>query len=420
MQDIQSLMDSRGNSQGNIRVDSARCIVLFPVFVTLGLLLGCTANTAAPPPPSGVPVVVARVSQKLMPVEVASVGNVEPISTVAIKAQISGELLEVHFKEGDFVRKGQLLFTIDSRIPQGQVGTMQANIEKDEAQLKQAEANLARDTAQLVYARAEAERYATLLKRGLVAADSSEQARSQANALEESVRADRAAIENVRAILVVDQHALGGAKLQLSYCTIYSPIDGRTGAVMVKPGNLVKPVDVPIVVINQTSPIYVNFTVPQQYWPDIKKNMNEGMLHVSAAVPQDSGHPKQGNVIFVDNAVDATTGTLHLKATFENSENHFLPGMFVSVLLRLSEQPNAKVVPTQAVTEGQNGTFVYVVKPDDTVEMRPVVTGHTYGGEAVIDSGLESNEVVVTDGQTRLVPGAKVQVTNNLSDVSHP
>ena len=420
MQDIQSLMDSRGNSQGNIRVDSARCIVLFPVFVTLGLLLGCTANTAAPPPPSGVPVVVARVSQKLMPVEVASVGNVEPISTVAIKAQISGELLEVHFKEGDFVRKGQLLFTIDSRIPQGQVGTMQANIEKDEAQLKQAEANLARDTAQLVYARAEAERYATLLKRGLVAADSSEQARSQANALEESVRADRAAIENVRAILVVDQHALGGAKLQLSYCTIYSPIDGRTGAVMVKPGNLVKPVDVPIVVINQTSPIYVNFTVPQQYWPDIKKNMNEGMLHVSAAVPQDSGHPKQGNVIFVDNAVDATTGTLHLKATFENSENHFLPGMFVSVLLRLSEQPNAKVVPTQAVTEGQNGTFVYVVKPDNTVEMRPVVSGHTYGGEAVIDSGLERNEVVVTDGQTRLVPGAKVQVTNNLSDVSHP
>ena len=413
-------MDSRGNYQGNIRVDSARCIVLFPVFVTLGLLLGCTANTAAPPPPSGVPVVVARVSQKLMPVEVTSVGNVEPISTVAIKAQISGELLEVHFKEGDFVRKGQLLFTIDSRIPQGQIGTMQANIEKDEAQLRQAEANLARDTAQLEYARAEAERYVTLLKRGLVAADSSEQTRSQANALEESVRADRAAIENVRAILVVDQHALGGAKLQLSYCTIYSPIDGRTGAVMVKPGNLVKPVDVPIVVINQTSPIYVNFTVPQQYWPDIKKNMNEGVLHVSAAVPQDSGHPKQGNVIFVDNAVDATTGTLHLKATFENSENHFLPGMFVSVLLRLSEQPNAKVVPTQAVTEGQNGTFVYIVKPDNTVEMRPVVSGHTYGGEAVIDSGLGLNEVVVTDGQTRLVPGAKVQVTNNLSDVSHP
>src|SRR5437667_11398951 len=159
MQDIQSLMDSRGNSQGNIRVDSAWCSVLFPVFVTLGLLLGCTANTAAPPPPSGVPVVVARVSQKLMPVEVASVGNVEPISTVAIKAQISGELLEVHFKEGDFVRKGQKLFSLDSRTFLGHVSTMQANIEKDEAQLKQAEANLARDIAQLEYARAQSNRY---------------------------------------------------------------------------------------------------------------------------------------------------------------------------------------------------------------------------------------------------------------------
>jgi len=196
-------------------------------------------------------VVVAKVSQKAMPVEVTSVGNVEPISTVAVKAQISGELLEVHFKEGDFVRKGQLLFTIDSRVFQGQVGTMQANIEKDEATLKQTEANLARDTAQLEYARSESQRYATLLQRGLIAADATEQVRSQASALEESVRADRAAIENIRALLVVDQHALGGAKLQLSYCTIYSPIDGRTGAVMLKPGNLIKSADVPIVVINQ-------------------------------------------------------------------------------------------------------------------------------------------------------------------------
>src|SRR5438552_9150669 len=416
MQDIQSLMDSRGNSQGNIRVDSARCIVLFPVFVTLGVILGCTANTAAPPPASGVPVVVARVSQKLMPVEVASVGNVEPISTVAIKAQISGELLEVHFKEGDFVRKGQLLFTIDSRIPQGQVGTMQANIEKDEAQLKQAEANLARDTAQLVYARAEAERYATLLKRGLVAADSSEQARSQANALEESVRADRAAIENVRAILEVDQHALGGAKLQLSYCTIYSPIDGRTGAVMVKPGNLIKPADVPIVIINQTNPIYVNFTVPQQYWPDIKKNMNDGALHVAATVGQDAGHPKQGTVIFVDNAVDATTGSLHMKASFDNAENQFLPGMFVNVVLRLSEQPNTKVVPTQALTEGQNGTFVYVVKSDNTVELRPVASSRTHEGSAAIDSGLDLGEVVVIDGQARLTPKSRVQIKNGVNE----
>src|SRR6267378_3708508 len=163
-----------------------RPLTLAAVVLTAGLVIGCTANPAAPPPQAGVPVVVAKVSQKLMPVEVTAVGNVEPISTVSIKAQISGELLQVHFKEGDFVRKGQLLFTIDSRIPTGQVGTMEANIEKDQAQLKQVEANLARDTAQLEYARSESERYVTLLKRGLVAADSSEQARSQANALEES------------------------------------------------------------------------------------------------------------------------------------------------------------------------------------------------------------------------------------------
>ena len=231
-----------------------------------------------------------------MPVEVASVGNVEPISTVAVKAQVSGELLQVHFNEGDFVRKGQLLFTIDSRSFQGQVGTVEANMAKDQAQLKQVEANLARDTAQLEYVQAEAKRYATLLQRGLISADSAEQARSQSNAAEELVRADRAAIENVRAVLDVDQHALTAAKLQLSYSTIHSPIDGRTGAVMLKPGNLIKSADAPIVVINQTNPIYINFTVPQQHWPEIKKNMNARGLRVTAAVAQDAAHPQQGNV----------------------------------------------------------------------------------------------------------------------------
>jgi len=380
------------------------------------LLWSCAAHTAPPPSSSSVPVVVAKVSQKPMPVEVASVGNVEPVSTVAIKAQVSGELLEVHFKEGDFVHKGDLLFTIDSRSFQGQVGTMEANIEKDQAQLKQAEANLARDTAQLEYAQAESKRYATLQQRGLIATESSDQARSQASALEETLHADRAAIENVRAILSVDQHALTAAKLQLSYCSIHSPIDGRTGALMSKPGNLIKSADVPMVIINQTNPIYVNFTVPQQHWPEIRKNMSVGALHVAAAVAQDPAHPRQGNVIFVDNAVDATTGTLHMKASFENTDNQFLPGMFVNVVLRLSEKPNTKIVPAQAVTEGQNGTFVYVVKPDNTVELRPVVSSRTHEGSAAIESGLELDELVVTDGQARLTPKSKVQIKNNAEE----
>jgi multidrug efflux system membrane fusion protein len=359
---------------------------------------------------------VARVSQKSMPVEVTSVGNVEPVSTVSVKAQISGELLEVHFKEGDFVRKGQLLFTIDPRPYQTQVAQIQANIGKDGAQLQQAEANLAKDTAQLEFAKAESQRYVTLLQRGLIAADTSEQVRMQANTLEESVRADRAAVESVRAVLGADQSALEAAKLQLSYCAIYSPIDGRTGAVMVDAGNLIKSADVPIVVINQLNPIYINFAVPQQYWTDIKKNLTDDVFRVTAIVPQDPEHPKQGNVIFVDNAVDSTTGTLHMKASFDNGGNQFIPGMFVNVQLRLSEQTNAKVVPTPAVTEGPNGKFVYVVKSDQTVEMRPVVSTYAYGGQSVIDNGLEGNETVVTDGQTRLTPGAKVQITRNLSE----
>jgi len=374
------------------------------------LTLGCTANQAAAPPPPGIPVVVAKVSQKTMPVEVTSVGNVEAISTVAIRAQVSGELLQVHFKEGDFVRKGQLLFTIDPRPLEAQVRQVQGSIARDQAGLQQAEANLARDLAQADYARAQAQRYVTLTQRGLIATEASEQMKSQAASLEESIRADRAAIESARASLAGSQGALESAKLQLSYCTIYSPIDGRTGAVMLKAGNLIKAADVPIVVINQVDPIYVNFTVPQQYWADVKKHLDAGDLRVKSTASHDTDDPREGRVIFVDNAVDSTTGTLHMRASFQNADNHFLSGMFVNVVLKLSEQSGAKVVPSQAVTEGQNGTLVYVVKPDNTVEARPVVMSRSYEGESVIDKGLELNEVVVTDGQTRLTPGAKIQI----------
>ncbi|HLH32569.1 MAG TPA: efflux RND transporter periplasmic adaptor subunit, partial [Terriglobia bacterium] len=308
--------------------------------------------------------------------------------------------------------KGQLLFTIDPRPFEAQIRQVQGNIARDEAQLSQAEANLARDMAQLEYAKTQTQRYSTLTQRGLISADSSEQVKSQAAALDQSVRADRAAIESARASLKGSEGALESAKLQLSYCTINSPIDGRTGAVMLKAGNLIKAADVPIVVINQVDPIYVNFTVPQQYWGDVNKHLTAGDLHVRATAPQDQDKPREGKVIFVDNAVDPTTGTLHIRAAFDNADNRFVSGMFVNVMLRLSEQPDAKVVPTQAVTEGQNGTFVYVVKPDNTVEARPVATTRSFEGEAVIDKGLEADETIVIDGLTRLTPGAKVQIKN--------
>jgi multidrug efflux system membrane fusion protein len=386
-------------------------MLMAAAIAALGMIaFGCTKPQAAAPPPPGVPVVVAKVTQQAMPVEVTAVGNVEAISTVSVRSQVSGQLLDVHFKEGDFVHKGQLLLTIDARPYLAQVEQAKGAIVRDQAQLQQAEANLARDSAQEAYARDQGQRYVTLMEKGLVPKESMEQIKSQAEAALQLLRADRAAIDSAKASLVLDQGTLNGANVQLSYCSIYSPIDGQTGAVMQKAGNLLKVADVPIVVINQIDPIYVNFTVPQQYWSDIKKHAGGRALQVIARVPQDSGEPQHGTVTFVDNAVDPATGTIHLRASFENSKDRLWPGLFVNTVLRLSEQADATVVPTQAITQGQNGTFVYVVKPDNTVEPRPVVSSRTVGAFAVIDKGLQADEIVVTDGQTRLTKGAKIQI----------
>ena len=362
----------------------------------LGLLIvvvgagisGCRRQEAAAPPAAAIPVVVAKVTQKSMPVQLTAIGNVEAYSTIAIKAQVAGELLDVHFKEGDFVQKGQLLFNIDSRPYQ--------------TALAQAQAALARDRALAVNSRAQAQRYLTLSSEGIAAASESDSYKSAADAAEATVAADDAAVKT--------------AQLNLEYCTIDSPIDGRTGAIMVKPGNLVKVADVPIVVINAVNPIFVNFTVPQQYLPDIKRYMAAGTLHVEAITPNNTGTAEQGTLTFVDNAVDSTTGTIHLRATFANTRNNLWPGLYVNTLMTLSQEAGATVVPAQAITAGQQGTFVYVVKANGTVSPRPVVSSRTVQGEAVIDKGLESGEIVVTDGQVRLVPGAKVEVKGEVKN----
>jgi len=400
----------------------------FAVFAAMGLLIfGCTRERPAASAPADVPVLVAKASQQAMPVEVTSVGNVEAISTVSVRSQVAGPLLEVHFKEGDFVQKGQLLLTIDPRPYQAQVEQAKGAIVRDQADEKQSEASLAKDSAQEAYAQGEAQRYANLLEKGLIPKETAEQMKAQASAASQALSADRAAIDKARANLVLDQGTLNAANLQLSYCSVFSPIDGRTGAVMQKAGNLLKASDVPIVVINQVNPIDVNFTIPQQYWPDIKRRDGVQELRVTAAVPQDSGAPMQGTVTFVDNAVDPTTGTIHLRATFDNSQNRLWPGLFVNAVLRLSEQPNAVVVPMQAVTQGQNGTFIYVVKPGNTVEARQVQSSRVVSGLAVIDHGIEPGETVVIDGQTRLTQNTKVQIKNspahadddaNVADVS--
>src|SRR6266404_4887994 len=356
----------------------------------LGVLAGCAKQQAAPQPRAPIPVVVGSVKIKSMPVQVNAVGHVEPYSTVAIEAQVPGQLLAVHFKEGDFVHKGQLLLTIDPR--------------PYEAALAQAKAALARDKATAVNNRLQAQRYSKLLAEGIVPPSQVESFTSAADASDAVLNSDEAAIKT--------------AELNLEYCTIYSPIDGRTGALMLKPGNLVKVADVPIVVINQVNPIFVNFGIPQQFWPDIKKSLTQGTLRVKATVPKDSGAAEEGSVAFVDNAIDPSTGNIHLRAAFTNSQNRLWPGLYVNIVLTLSEQAGAIVVPAQAVLQGNMGSFVYVVRPDKRVEPRTIVPIRTIQGETVIEKGLQSGETIVTDGQARLEPNARVEIKSSTSDAA--
>src|SRR5712692_9898687 len=361
--------------------------------VALGVLAaGCTKQQAAPQPRPAIPVVVETVKLKAMPVEVIAVGHVEPYSTVSIEAQVPGQLLDVHFKEGDFVHKGQLLLSLDPR--------------PYEAALAQAKAALSRDKATAVNNRLQAQRYSKLLAEGIVPASQVESFTSAADASDAVLNSDEAAIKT--------------AQLNLEYCTIYSPIDGRTGALMLKPGNLVKVADVPIVVINQVNPIFVNFGIPQQFWPDLTKFTAERSLHVKAMVPKDSGPAEEGTVTFLDNAVDTTTGMIHLRATFNNAHNRLWPGLFVNILLTLSQQGGATVVPEQAIVDGEQGKFVYVVNSENRVQPRPVSTSRTVDGQAVIDKGLRPGEMIVTDGQARLSPNARIEPQSSLGDADPP
>jgi membrane fusion protein, multidrug efflux system len=356
------------------------------VLTALGVLAsGCAKQQAAPPTRPPASVTVGKVTQKTMPVEVTAIGNVESISTVSIRAQVAGEVQKVHFKEGEFVTKGQVLLTIDPR--------------PYEAALAQAKAALARDKATDVYNRAQAKRYKTLFDQGVIPAEQVDSFTSAADASDAVLNADEAAVKT--------------AELNLEYCTINSPIDGRTGTIMVKAGNLVKVADVPIVVINQVNPIYVNFTVPQQYWPDIKEHVDRGALHVKATIPQDLGQPVEGTLTFIDNVVDSTTGSIHLRGTFENQQNRLWPGLYVNILLTLSQQPNATVVPAHSIITTQQGSYVYVVRANNTVEQRTVVPLRTIVDDTVIEKGLRPGETIVTDGQINLIPGSTVEAKNN-------
>jgi multidrug efflux system membrane fusion protein len=362
----------------------------------LGLLLltlfssGCSDEKSKKPASASIPVIVGTVIQKAVPVQIRAIGNVQAYSTVTVKAKVGGELIRVHFTEGQDVKKGDLLFTIDPR--------------PYEAALKQAEANLQRDLAQEKHAQEDARRYESLIQKGVVPQQQYDKFRTDADALQATVLADRAAVEN--------------AKIQLGYCSIHSPIDGRTGSLIVHQGNHIKAEDINLVVINQIIPIDVTFSVPEQFLSEIKKFMASRKLQVEALVPMNEERPERGVITFIDNAVDTNTGTIRLKGTFANHEKKLWPGQFVNVVLILATEPNAIVVPSQAIQTGQEGQYVFVVKSDLTVESRPVVAGRTVDTETVVQRGLNRDEKVVTDGQLLLYPGARVEIKTSNSATS--
>jgi len=366
------------------------------------------------------PVTVASVIQKTVPVEITAIGNVEAYTTVSVKALVSGELTEVHFQEGQEVKKGDLLFEVDPRPFESALKRAEGNLARDTAQLHQAEANLAKDTAQAKNANVQASRYDDLFKEGVVAKEVLDQFHTTADAFDATLQADRAAIELANAAIRSDKAAIESAKLDLGYCTIRSPMDGRTGNLLVHRGNIVKASasdNLPLVVINQIQPIYVSFSVPEQYLTDIKRHMTTAPLVVKAAIPKDEGHSAEGGLTFVDNTVDRLTGTIRLKATIQNREKMLWPGQFVDVALRLTSRTNATVVPSRALQNGQSGQYVFVVKADFTVESRPVVAGASLRGETVVENGLKPGEQVVTDGQLRLAPGTRVKLKSSAESV---
>lgn len=393
---LPGLKQRAGQSVKAVRLMTTCGIRRGPLLGLLGAgmaMAACTSEHAAPRTAPTVPVTVAQVAKRSVPLEIEAIGSVLPYRTVSLEPQVTGQLLSAHFSEGQDVKKGELLFSIDPA--------------PFKAALDQGLGKLAHDKAQAANSALILQRAERLYAEKVSSKEQLEQAQAAAEEDQAAVRADEAAVEY--------------ARLQLSYCSVYSPLEGRTGSLLVHPGNQVKANDQPVlVVIHQVTPIFVAYAIPERYLPDVRKYMAKGSLAVEAVLPDDPKHPEVGTLTFVDNAVDRATGTIQLKATFPNRNRRLWPGQFVNTIVRLAEQTNAIVVPSQAVETGQKGTFVYVMKPDQTAEIRPVTVERNAGVDAVISSGLQPGETVVTDGQLMIFPGAHLQVKNVTSGAAPP
>ena len=343
---------------------------------------GSEASNQQSPASQAVPVTATTAQRRDVPIQLPAIGSVEPYSSVTVKAQVEGQLSQVHFEEGQQVSKGQLLFTVDPR--------------PYEAEVQQAEANLARDRTEANNAGVEAARQAELIKKGFTSRNEYDAGATKAASLEAAVKADEAALET--------------AKLRLQYCYIHSPIDGRIGAVVVHEGNVIKVNDTTLAVVNQLRPIQVAFSVPEKYLSEVRQRSQQAPLSVEVKTDDSLKTTVTGDLSFIDNAVDPRTGTVVLKATLANETESLWPGQFVNVRLTLQTLPGAVVVPFAAVQTGQNGQYVFVVNSEETVDVRPIQLGPLFGADAVITQGLEAGERVVTEGQVRLAAGIHVEV----------
>ena len=382
------------------------------LFACILALVGCNQKTAQSKAPAGMPVFpvsVAKADQQSVPTELHVVGTVEAGSIVQVKSQIAGELMSVDFTEGQNVRKGDLLFHIDPRPYEDALQQAEAAVLRDKAQVLQAQSASVRDQAQARSAETEAQRQAELNREKLTPRSQFDQAQATAEAAKASAQATQATIDTAKAAVASDEAAVAKARLDLSRCIIRAPISGRTGNLLVHAGNLVKENDVPLVVIHEVSPIFVTFNVPEEHLNAIRRLNGAHKLPVRVYVEGDAAHSSFGSLSVIDNMVDTATGTIKLKATFANADGALWPGQFVTTVLTLDTIQNAVVVPTEAIQSGQQGQFVYAVKGDSSVEMRPVTLGPALGNRTVISKGLAPGDTVVTDGFMLLFPGAKVR-----------
>ena len=358
-----------------------------------------------------VPIEMAVVTQKDVPIQIKAIGNVEALSTIAVRSQVEGVLQRVAFTPGQEVKKGDLLFTIDPRPLQAQLSQAEANLLKAMAAVQQGRDIVAKDLATANNDRVITKRDANLVEAGVVPREQYDNDMAKLQSDEAAVRADQSAVANLQAAQKAEEANVQNARVQLSYTTIRAPLSGKTGNLIVTAGNLVRANDTsPMVTITQSAPIYVTFSVPEKELMRIRQYSGANGFVVQVVVPGDEANPGMGKLSLVDNTVDVTTGTVRLKATYQNDDRRLYPGQFVNIVLTLGTESQAIVVPSQVVQSGQDKSFVYVVKADMTVEVRTVKTGTTIDNMTVVEDGLKPGEQVVTDGQLRLVPGAKVQV----------